>query len=211
MGERVANLRAQRGMSQRELAAAVSRSESWVSQVERDVIVIERIPVLQALADALNVTIAELRGTDPEPVAGERRSDMDALRLALSGHPAAAQVFPTTAAEEIDLDTYGQRVRQGWEALHDSRFVDVNTLLVALVPDIEKARRLCRPGQRPDLDALTAEAYQIAASAFARLGEADAAWLAADRALFVAEQAGRPLSALAGLFRMAHAFVTLGR
>ena len=31
MGERVANLRAQRGLSQRELAAAVSRSESWVS------------------------------------------------------------------------------------------------------------------------------------------------------------------------------------
>lgn len=212
MGERVANLRNQRGMSQRDLAAAVNRSESWVSQVERDVIVVERIPVLQSLADALNVTVADLRGDAGEPSRPKsRRSDMDALRLAMTGHPAPAQVFPSRSTEAIDVEGFAGRVATAWGVLHESRFGDLNAQLVDLVPRIEYARRRCRAKQRPELDALTAETYQIAASAFARLGEADAAWVAADRALFTAEQAGQPLSALAGLFRMAHAFITLGR
>ena len=65
LGERIAELRRQWGMSQRELEAATSRSESWVSQVERDIQPVERLSVLHALAQALGVSVRELR---PEAV-----------------------------------------------------------------------------------------------------------------------------------------------
>lgn len=47
-------------MTQAQLAAAVGRSVSWVSQVERDLLVVDRIPVLKRLASALGVTQPEL-------------------------------------------------------------------------------------------------------------------------------------------------------
>jgi hypothetical protein len=59
--------------------------------------------------------------------------------------------------------------------------------------------------------ALRARAYQAVSAAFARQDEADAAWVAADRAITAAEQAGGRTSVIAGHFRLAHAFVRLGR
>ena len=45
----------------------------------------------------------------------------------------------------------------------------------------------------------------------AKLGEADAAWIAADRAVFTAEAIGAPLTVAASMFRMAHVFLSLGQ
>ncbi|MER5856329.1 transcriptional regulator [Streptomyces sp900105245] len=47
----------------------------------------------------------------------------------------------------------------------------------------------------------------MAAASFTRQDQADAAWIAADRALQAAELAGQPLEVIASLFRMAHAFM----
>ena len=57
LGQRVAELRWRRGLSQKDLAVEVGRSESWVSQVERDVLPVERVSVLQTLADALGASV----------------------------------------------------------------------------------------------------------------------------------------------------------
>jgi DNA-binding XRE family transcriptional regulator len=67
IGERVAAYRRQRDISQRDMAAAVGRSESWVSQVERNVQPVERLSVLQGLARALGVTVRDLRPDLREP------------------------------------------------------------------------------------------------------------------------------------------------
>lgn len=60
LGERVAARRRQLGLSQVELAGRVGRSESWVSQVERGVRAVDRVPVRAALAEALEVRLEEL-------------------------------------------------------------------------------------------------------------------------------------------------------
>jgi hypothetical protein len=44
-----------------------------------------------------------------------------------------------------------------------------------------------------------------------KIGETDAAWIAADRAGFCAEQAGSPLAVAASMFGMAHVYLTLAR
>ena len=89
-------------MSQRDLAEAVGRSEGWVSQVERGVQPVNRLPVLQMLATALGVSVQELNPQAPSPAGndgsdemepGQRSNDLDAVRLMLSGHPALSFVL----------------------------------------------------------------------------------------------------------------------
>lgn len=65
-GARVAQLRKQRGLKQDELAAAIDRTASWVSQVERGVQPVVRLDVLQLLADGLGVSIQVLRPDAPQ-------------------------------------------------------------------------------------------------------------------------------------------------
>ncbi len=57
IGRRIEELRQTTGMTQAALARAVNRSMSWMSQVERGELAVDRLPVLQALANALNVSI----------------------------------------------------------------------------------------------------------------------------------------------------------
>jgi transcriptional regulator with XRE-family HTH domain len=214
LGERVAEYRTRRGLSQRELAAEVGRSESWVSQVERDVLSVDRVPVLQALADALGVALRDLRpdaAAAPTADAERRGSDLDALRLALTGHPAPDVVLGHHGAATVDVGELTSRAAQAWQLTHASAFGALNALLVDLLPDLERAWRRSKRQQREQLARLLAHTYQAASAAFARLDEADAAWVAADRSITVAELGGDPLGALAGHFRMAHAFITLQR
>jgi Helix-turn-helix. len=214
LGERVTEFRTRRGLSQRELAAEVGRSESWVSQVERDVLQVERLPVLQALADALGVAVRELRpdaAVLPDTLTTRDTSDLDALRMVITGHPAPRLILSPASQETVDLSALTERVERAWSLTHASAFAALNVVLVDLLPDLENAWRKARRGQRQQLARLLADAYQAASSAFARLDEADAAWVAADRAISVAELGGDPLGALSGLFRMAHAFITLRR
>ena len=94
-GERIAYHRKRLGLSQVEFAGLVGRSESWVSQVERGVRPVDRMSVLQRVADVLSVSVAELTGGDDTPVADERPEAFDTIRLALTGHPAIASVIGT--------------------------------------------------------------------------------------------------------------------
>ena len=64
VGEQIAYHRKRLGLSQVELAGLIGRSDSWVSQVERGVRAIDRLSVLQKVADALGVPVAELRGSE---------------------------------------------------------------------------------------------------------------------------------------------------
>jgi transcriptional regulator with XRE-family HTH domain len=214
LGERIAEYRRQRGMSQRDLAAAMNRSESWVSQVERDVQPVERLSVLHALAQALGVSVRDLRPEAvPEADTATRPNDLDGLRLELSGHPALEQLFTASepGAKPLDLDGFRAKVDEAWALAHESRFAALDAALTELIPALEDATYGSRDSDLRALHGLRARAYQAASAAFARQDETDAAWVAADRAITAAEQSGNPLEVVAGHFRMAHAFIRLGR
>ncbi|MGP4049656.1 helix-turn-helix domain-containing protein [Streptomyces sp. 2A115] len=214
-GQRIKGLRRAAGMSQADLAAAMRRSESWVSQVERGVQPVERFAIIQALADALGVSTQDIRpDTAPAPVdpaddAPEPQSnDLDGLRVALTGHPALGSLFdrrPSSPAPT--LAEFRRLVDQAWEYVHASSFAALSDHLVKLLPDIEVAVRHAPAADRVELHSLRARSYQAAAASFTRQDQADAAWVAADRALQAAEMADQPLEVVASLFRMAHAFM----
>lgn len=211
-GQRIKELRRAHGMSQADLAAAMNRSESWVSQVERGVQPVERLSVLQALADAFGVTTRDIRpdaATEPEPENEQPESnDLEALRVALTGHPALGSLFGETATGgPFSVINFRQEVDHVWDLAHASSYAALSERLADLLPRLEAAVRQAPAGDRTELHTLRARAYQVAAASFVRQDEPDAAWVAADRALQAAELAGKPLEVVASLFRMAHAFI----
>lgn len=214
LGERVAELRRRRGMSQKDLATEVGRSESWVSQVERDVLPVERVSMLRLLADALGVSVRDLRpetAADGSAVTGEAPDELATLRLAMTGHPTLSTLLGTVESHSRDMHELQADVEEAWRLSHVSQYGALANLLVPLLADLEESARIARGQRRTEVAQLLTTAYQVAAATFARQGEADAAWLAADRATRWAEDAGDPLGAVAGGFRMGHAFIRLRR
>ncbi len=214
VGENVAYHRKRLGLSQVEFAGTIGKSESWVSQVERGVRGVDRLSVLQVVADALNVSVAELQGQSAVGIPEEAESQPEAfetLRLALTGHPAASEVIsPGSArlADLPDLDALRRSCAAAWPMVHGSRYGELAPLLSRLISDLELAIR--RNPEADEARRLLVDSYQAAAAALAKTGDGDAAWIAADRAVLMSETIGSPIALAASLFRMAHVFLSLG-
>jgi transcriptional regulator with XRE-family HTH domain len=206
LGRKIAAERRRRGLSQPELARMIGRSVAWVSQVERGVRKVDRMSVLETVAAALDVPLAELAAeapvvaavTEEPPGAGELRlvlSGAYALRAILDGcHPPA-------------LGELNTRSRQAWDLAHAGRYTDLTNLLRSLVPDLEMAARILPEPQRAEVFELMAATYQACSAALAKLGDPEAAWIAADRAMAAAERADNPMLVAAGAFRLVLVFL----
>lgn len=216
-GARVAQLRKQRGMKQEELGAAIGRTASWVSQVERGVQPVVRLDVLQLLADGLGVSIqvlspdAPTAPAAPPPTDVDEANDLDEARLLISGHPALDVLLSQEAAEPPDLPALTSAVDEVWSLTHAAQFAELSSLLGRLIPRLERAARVADPASKRDAQTLLSATYQALSAAFVRQDEADAAWLAADRSIRAAEMSEQPLQVFAGIFRLAQAFVRLKR
>ena len=121
-GERIAYHRKRLGLSQVEFAGLVGRSESWVSQVERGVRPVDRMSVLQKVADVLSVPVAELRADGEQSEdADERPESFDTIRAALTGHPAIDAVLGTAqrAISNDALDAIRKQHSEVWDLVHE--------------------------------------------------------------------------------------------
>ena len=97
----------------------VDRSVAWVSQVERGVRKVDRMSVLEALAAALEVPLAELAAEAPLVAAvTEESPGAGGLRLVLSGAYALRAMLDSCRAPA--LSTLRTRARRGVGA--DSRW-----------------------------------------------------------------------------------------
>ncbi|MEU8776178.1 helix-turn-helix transcriptional regulator [Streptomyces sp. NPDC048606] len=216
-GARVADLRRQKGMTQGELATAVGRTASWLSQVERGVQPVNRLDVLRLLADGLGVPLQVLQPDAPtavqaEPASGPEANDLDRARLLLSGHPALDDLLYPRQEFRVDaLIDLRLSVGEVWELTHGGRFAELSAAVGPLVSDLERASRTAPEEYRAELHDLLARTYQALAAAFVRQNEPDAAWVAADRAIREAELSGNPLGVFVGIYRLCHAFVRLKR
>ena len=184
----------------------VDRSVAWVSQVERGVRRIDRMSVLESVAIALDIPLAELAAeaplvaavTEESPGAGE-------LRLILSGAHVLRAMLGGGRAPAVR--TLRARADKAWELTHAGAYTELTDLLHGLVPDLETAARSVAEDQPAELFALLATTYQACSAALAKLGEPDVAWIAADRAMAAAERAGDPLLVAAGAFRLVFVFI----
>src|SRR5882724_4678961 len=94
IGQRIAAERKRRKLSQKEFGSLVDRSETWVSQVERGVRSIDRMSVLERVADVLEIPTGELA---PESVQSGGSADTPRaasdLALALTSSDALRAVL----------------------------------------------------------------------------------------------------------------------
>ena len=206
LGRKIAAERRRRGLSQPELARMIGRSVAWVSQVERGVRKVDRMSVLETLAAALDVPLAELAAEAPVVAAvTEEPPGAGGLRLVLSGAHALRAMLD--GRRPPALSTLRRNARTAWELTHGGRYTELTDLLRGLVPDLETAARTLPEARRAEVFELMAATYQACSAALAKLGEPEAAWIAADRAMAAAERAGNPMLVAAGAFRLVFVFL----
>jgi tetratricopeptide (TPR) repeat protein len=206
LGRKIAAERRRRGLSQPELARMIDRSVAWVSQVERGVRKVDRMSVLETLATALDVPLAELAAEAPVVAAvTEESPGASGLRLVLSGAFALRAML--NGRRPPALSALRTKSRKVWDLTHAGRYADLTDLLRGLIPDLETAARAVPEDQRAEVFELMAATYQACSAALAKLGEPEAAWIAADRAMAAAERAGNPMLVAAGAFRLVFVFI----
>ena len=207
LGRKIAAERRRRGLSQPELARMIGRSVAWVSQVERGVRKVDRMSVLEIVAAALDVPLAELAAEAPVVAAvSEEPPDARGLRLVLSGAYALRALLDGRRAPA--LSTLRAKSHKAWDLTHAGRYTELTGLLSGLVPDLETAARTLLESQHGEAFELMAITYQACSAALDKLGEPEAAWIAADRAMTAAERAGNPMLVAAGAFRLVLVFLT---
>ncbi len=207
LGRKIAAERRRRGLSQPELARMIGRSVAWVSQVERGVRKVDRMSVLESVAVALEVPLAELAADAPVVAAvNEEPPGVGSLRMALSGVYSLRAML--NGPHPVALSTLRRKARTAWDLTHAGRYTDLADLLTSLVPDLETAARALPEVQQTEVFELMASTYQACSAALHKLGEPEAAWIAADRAMAAAERAGNPMLVAAGAFRLVFVFMS---
>jgi transcriptional regulator with XRE-family HTH domain len=205
LGRKIAAERKKRGFSQKELAALVDRSETWVSQVERGVRKIDRMSVLERLADVLKVSLGDLAPSVPViAAAAEKPAVVSDLAVALTSSTALRAVL--TPSHEVNPDQLIQGAQLAWQYVHGSSYEKLGELLLELLPQLEIGARVASGDDQKDLFGALAKAYHAAASVLSKVDETAAAWVAADRAINAAERSGDPLLMAEGAFRLALVF-----
>ncbi|MPZ85227.1 MAG: helix-turn-helix domain-containing protein [Actinophytocola sp.] len=205
LGRKIAFHRQRRGLSQREFAPLIERSEAWLSQVERGVRPVKGLDVLEKIARVLDVPLAELAPTAPTVAADELPAEALPLRLLLSANYALRAAVDAEYKTIAKVDVLRVEASKAWTLAHSASYSELIPLLEWLLPNLESAALIDGP-HAPEVFALLARSYHACAAALAKLGQFDAAWVAADRAISDAGRAADPLLMAEGAFRLTLVF-----
>ncbi|MEU7607737.1 helix-turn-helix domain-containing protein [Micromonospora sp. NPDC049204] len=168
IGRRVARWRVRRSMTQQMLADRLRRSKSWVDKVERGVRALDRYSVIQELAHVLRVDPEVLLGQQPSTPAGTP-DGVDDIRAALARYDVPQA--PAQTPEELR-----RQIGYAWLSYQHAHYGQLVRVLPGLLDAVQGARSA----------EVLVPAYRITSSLLVKLGEADLAWLAADRAMAAA-------------------------
>ncbi|MEU7982173.1 helix-turn-helix domain-containing protein [Micromonospora sp. NPDC049081] len=168
IGRQVARWRVRRRMTQQVFADRLGKSKSWVDKVERGVRALDRYSVIQEIAEVLHLDPAVLLGPrQPPPSTAAGLDGVDALRDALAR-------YHRPVIRAVPGDQVERHLAHAWLTYQHAHYAQLLRSLPALLDAAHGAPTLLVP------------AYRITASVLVKLGEADLAWLAADRAVTAA-------------------------
>jgi transcriptional regulator with XRE-family HTH domain len=214
IGERVAWYRRRRGMSQEVLAGLVGRTVDWLSKIENNRIELDRLSVIKSLADGLDVSLGDLLA-EPSlmewtPDSGART--VPALRAALMNYRLLTPFGDASPAVEAPtVEVLDREVSDLWAAFQAARFGYVTGRLPGLLGRAQAVTESVTGESRVQAHRLLGFAYQLAAVQLTKFGEAELAWIAADRGLVAARETGDPV-VTGSLFRsVTHALLSTGR
>lgn len=215
VGERVARLRRQRGLSQEALAGLVARTPDWLGKVENNRLQLDKMSVIQLLADALDVSFGVLVGEPSlvEWTADSGRRTLPGLRAALLDcHLVAGLPRPQPAdSMAMSVDQLARQVADVWEAFQASRFAYVTSVAPVVLDRVRGAVDHRSGSERKQARALLALTYQAVAVTLTKFGEHDLAWIAAERGLTHAELADDPVVRVSLMRAVTHSMLSTGR
>ncbi|HLL68829.1 MAG TPA: helix-turn-helix domain-containing protein [Micromonosporaceae bacterium] len=196
VGERIKFYRQRAGKSRPVVAGLIGRSTEWVKAVETGRLLPPRLPMLNLLAAAVNVTVGDLideHDAPGEALAGPGHASLAAVRDALDR-------FPQADGPPEPVGHLRSRLRAAWRARHGSP--NHRTVLAGLLPDlIRDAQVLVRQHQGDERRqglALLTEVHVLAQMYLAyQLPAANLLWRSADRAMLAAQESEDP-RAIAG-------------
>lgn len=195
-GEKLKFYRQRSGRSRTVVAGLVGRSPEWVKAMEVGRLLPPRLPMLNLLAHAVNVTAADLLDDADAPgemLSGPGHSGLTAVRTAMN-------TFSYPDAPAPSLEHLTARLAAAWQARHGSP--DHRTVLAGRLPGLLRDAQhavqvLDGDGRRRALVVLT-EVHVLAQMFLAyQLPAADLLWRSADRAMLAAQESGDP-RAIAG-------------
>ncbi|MFD9332834.1 helix-turn-helix domain-containing protein [Streptomyces sp. NPDC060028] len=192
IGQRVRRQRLKVGMTQADLAAAVGKTQAWVSKVEKGRLELDRAALINALAAALhchpNVLIERPYGGGAESHAGWHAAAASIMReLRRYDLTPVFDGMPRTA-DDLWRDT---------RRLHRLRDAAANTAILREIPDLlRESRALAERAdghEQEEAFAVYAVACKFAHTAAHALGQPELVALACERAVWAAQRSGDPL------------------
>jgi transcriptional regulator with XRE-family HTH domain len=217
IGRRVAYWRGRRRMSQQVFADRLGKSKSWVDKVERGVRRLDKFSVIHDIADVLQMDAQLLLGPELGPEA-ERRgghgvsaADIAEIRAALERYDQVRVLFDAPP-DPPDLTEVRKAIKHAWLTYQHAKGVSLVRTLPDLLRQAQAADAAYQGGDGGAESAhLLGQAYQITSSTLRNLGQCELAWLAADRAVTVAQRSGDELLAGMATFRVSLALMALDR
>ena len=204
LGRKVAEQRRRHGWSQPELAVRLGKPASWVSQLERGLVIVQPLPGLPAVPGAAppsGHSLAVPETVRPRLVAALRRVLDEQHKYRPRPEPLVVQ---TAASRQALTD----RV---WNLTIDGHYGELAELVCALIPVLRATLRAVPAHQRAGLHELLAASYQACSAALVQLGDYDAAAAAADRSLAAAEQADDPVAVASSAYLLVCILMDAGR
>lgn len=202
IGENLARLRNQAGLTQAELNMKSGVSLATIRGLERNARTTALMGTLSKLARALDVKPSSLVG-QPVTLHQEnedgRGANIAVVRRAVHaldevpGVPLAAQLREAPPLDELD-----NTVRLLWKAYHDGQHSTLVAGLPALIDGAKAAVRDLRGAQGRQASGNLSRAYQLAAHAAVHLSQEDLARSALERAMASADKAEDPVLIAAG-------------
>jgi transcriptional regulator with XRE-family HTH domain len=192
IGRRVNYWRTRRNLTRQQLADKVGRSVSWVDKIEAGERALLRLPMLERVADALDVDVAVL--TDDERAWRSRQcpdaAEVLAIRAALGSYETLLGRSGSSSPDAPDLGRLRQQVGYACTAWLSSHFTTMGRVLPGLILDAQRA--VAAYGGDGQLEATRhlVMTYRLASSTLLKFETTDVAWLAADRAITVASGVG---------------------
>ncbi len=208
IAQRVEYWRKRRGLTRQLFADRMGRSLSWVDMIRRGDRHLDRLSVLEQIAEVLEISIYALIDRAQAQRAAEcvDATEVRLIKEAMQRYDCITQVFSSEAPqEEPDLPQLAQQVDYAWLAFQASHYSTLGPLLSQL---LIQAQRACTETTGDDArlaGALLAQVYQIATSTLRKLGQHDLEWLAAERGVLAAERTENPVLIGGAAFRLVNA------
>ncbi|MGW0391125.1 helix-turn-helix domain-containing protein [Streptomyces sp. NPDC003042] len=191
IGQRVRRQRLRLGMTQADLAAALSRTQGWVSRVEKGAIELDRAALINQLASALHCHPNALIGRPYTDVVADNPWQAAAASILRElRRYDLAPVFDGTPRASATL-------WQDMRRLHRLRDAAANTSIIKELPDVfRESRALAEVStghEREEAYAIYAVACKFAHTAAHALGHPELIAMSCERAAWSAQLSGDPL------------------